>query len=73
MFAVYPISPTPSLAIAISGDMSDMPDLTTLIHGPRFFTIPPLPEDKMGNEVPLDAAVEDLGWIDENYSSFLPI
>ena len=73
MFAVYPISPTPSLAIAISGDMSDMPDVTTLVHGPSFFTIPPLPEDKSGNEVPHDAAVEDLGWIDDNYSSFLPI
>ena len=58
--------------IVNSGNLSEIPDQTALMHGPGFFTIE-LPEDDDGNAIPLDAAVEDTTFLDELYDSYLPV
>ena len=58
--------------IVKSGNLSEIPDQTALKRGPRIFMID-LPEDDDGNEIPLDAAVEDTIFLDELYDSFLQV
>merc|ERR1712060_557114 len=58
--------------IVNSGNLSEIPDQTALMHGPGFFTIE-LPEDDDGNAIPLDASVEDTTFLDELYDSYLPV
>ena len=57
------------------GLLDDIPDTTLdskLILGPKPF-IPDLPLDHNGNQVPVDAALEDQGYVDTAYESCLPL